>query len=209
MKLYTFPLSHNSVKVMAVLNHLGIQPEIEILDLTKGESQTPEFKALNPNGKIPTLQDGDFILWESHAIMRYLAEKHESDLIPTDIQRRAEMNQWLSWHLAHLGPAIGGVIWERVASKFFEGYEPDEHNHKKCLANLERFAPVLDKHLENRKFVVGDKLTLADFDMASSFIHIEMAQLPVTRYKHIMLWFQRIVEIPAFRNALPPAPVKA
>ena len=209
MKLYTFPPSNNSVKVMAVLHHLNIDPEIEMIDLTKGESQSPDFKAINPNGKIPALKDGDFVVWESQAIMRYLAEKHDSDLIPSDLESRATMNQWMSWHLAHLGPAIGGVIWERVASRFFEGYEPDEHNLKKCLANLERFAPILDQHLADREFMVGNQLTLADFEIATSFIYIEMAQLPVTQYQHIMKWLKGVLEIPAFKKAIPPAPAKA
>lgn len=209
MKLYTFPPSPNSVKVLAVIHHLQLPVEIEMVDLTKGESNTPEFKALNPNGKIPTLVDGDFTIWESQAIMRYLAEKHKSDLIPSDLQQRAKMDQWLSWHTAHFGPAVGAVVWERVAPRFFEGYQTDEHALSKGLTNLERFAPVLDAHLAGRKFVVGDQPTLADLALASPLIHIEMAQVPVTQYKNLMEWYGRVLALPYFQAALPPAPVNA
>ena len=209
MKIYTYPPSFNSVKVMAVVHHLGLEPELVVLDLRKGESQTSEFKSLNPNGKIPTLQDGDFVLWESQAIMRYLAEKHESDLIPSGLQEKALMDQWLNWNKAHFSPAVGGVIWERLAPKFFEGYEANQHNLDESLENLKRFAPVLDSHLENREFVVGSKLTLADIALAAPLTYAEAAQVPISHLQNLNDWFQRVIKVPGFQKALPQAPVQA
>lgn len=209
MKLYHFPPSPNSVKVLALINHLRLNVDIEIVDLTKGESSTPEFKAINPNGKIPTLVDDDFTIWESQAIMRYLAEKHKSDLIPSDLQERAKMDQWLSWHLAHFGPALAAITWERLAPQFFEGYQTDEHALNKGLTNLARFAPVLDEHLASREYLVGNRLTLADLALASALIHREAAQIPVTQYKNLMEWYGRVLALPYFQAALPPAPVNA
>ena len=141
---------------MAVVHHLGLDPELENINPTKGETQTPEFIAINPNGKIPTLQDGDFTLWESQAIMRYLAEKHESDLVPSELSQKALMDQWLCWNIAHFTPAVGGVVWERLAPQIIEGYQPDERQLAKSLENLARFAPILDKHLEDREFVLSN-----------------------------------------------------
>jgi glutathione S-transferase len=75
MKLYHFPRSPNTRKVLAVIVHLGLNTELETVDLLKGEQMKPEFIRLNPNHKTPALQDGDFLLWESNAIMQYLASR--------------------------------------------------------------------------------------------------------------------------------------
>lgn len=209
MKLYVYLPSYNSIKVMAVVHHLGLDPELENINPTKGETQTPEFIAINPNGKIPTLQDGDFTLWESQAIMRYLAEKHESDLVPSELSQKALMDQWLCWNIAHFTPAVGGVVWERLAPQIIEGYQPDERQLAKSLENLARFAPILDKHLEDREFVVGSRLTIADFALAAPLPYAEAAQLPISHLSNLNAWFQRVLKVPGFRKALPPAPVSA
>ncbi|KJV04997.1 glutathione S-transferase family protein, partial [Methylocucumis oryzae] len=79
MKLYHFPISPNSRRVVAVIHHLGLECELIALDLSKGEHLTPEFISLNPNHMIPTLVDGDTVLWESNAIMQYLCAKVGDD----------------------------------------------------------------------------------------------------------------------------------
>ena len=93
MKLYTFPPSPNSRKIMAVAHYLGIELDVHFVDLTKGDQMKPEFLALNPNHKIPTLQDGDFVLWESNAIMQYLAaSQSDRSLWPREPRPQAEVN---------------------------------------------------------------------------------------------------------------------
>src|SRR5437588_6251264 len=84
-ELYVFPPSPRAFKVMAIANHLGIEPTLHMLDIVKGEQRSPHYVALNPNMRMPTLRDGDYVLWESNAIMQYLAAKRpESRLLPTD-----------------------------------------------------------------------------------------------------------------------------
>lgn len=209
MKLHTFPPSPNSVKVVAVINEIGLDVDINIIDLTKGESGTDAFKAINPNGKIPVLEDGDLILWESQAIMLYLAEKHDSSLYPTDFSKRTEMNRWLAWNLAHFGPALGGVIWENVAPKFFEGYETNQVKLDEALENLARYAPILDAHLAKNAFVLGDIPSVADLSMVAPMIHKDMANLPVDQYSNIMRWFGEIMALPYWQAALPQQPATA
>ncbi len=209
MKLHTFPMSPNSIKVMAVIHQLGLDVEVNVVDLTKGETMTEEFRALNPNQKIPVLEDEDFIVWESQTIMKYLAEKHMSSLIPKLFTERITMDMWLNWNLAHFSPAVGGVVWERVAPSFVEGYKTDEAALAKSMADLQRYAPILDAHLSGKEFVVGSAPTLADVALASSLVHMEMAQLPMEPYTNLMAWYQRVAALDYFKKAVPAAPSRA
>src|SRR5271169_1030692 len=103
MKLYGFPASPNTWKVRALASYLKVPLEFEFVDLTKGGSHTPAYLAINPTGRTPTLVDGDFKLWESNAIMQYLAGKTANSLWPNDTQKRADIARWQSWQIAHWG----------------------------------------------------------------------------------------------------------
>ncbi len=95
MKLYHFPHSPNTRKVLAVINYLELDTELEMVNLVTGEQMKPEFIQLNPNHKIPTLEDGDFSLWESNAIMQYLAtQKPGNKLWPSDSKVQADISRW-------------------------------------------------------------------------------------------------------------------
>src|ERR1700726_5280546 len=98
MKLYGFPLSSNTWKVRALAAYLKTPLEFEFVDLTKGASHTPAYLAINPTGRTPTLVDGDFKLWESNAIMQYIAGKSANALWPTDdAKKRADIARWQFW----------------------------------------------------------------------------------------------------------------
>lgn len=206
LKLHSFPFSPNHIKVAAVLHHLGLEFETVVVDLTKGASFEPGYKALNPNAMIPTLEDGDFKLWESTAIITYLAEKHGSELMPRDVRQRAEVNQWLCWQLCHWMPALGTIAFERLAPNFFPGHKTDEAAVEKALTNLKRFAPVLDAQLAGRPYVAGDRLSLADFALAASAFHRQASQTPLEDYPNIQAWLARIESLPAWKKAQPAAP---
>ena len=98
MKLYGFPPSPNTWKVRAVAHHLGIPLEFSFVDLSKGEQRKPDYLAINPSGRTPTLVDGDFILPESNAIMQYLAGEKPNSLWPDDARARADITRWQCWH---------------------------------------------------------------------------------------------------------------
>src|SRR5207253_150811 len=101
MKLYGFPPSPNTWKVRAVAAHLGIPLELELVDLVKGASHSPDYLAINPTGRTPTLVDGDFKLWESNAIMQYIASQKPNSLWPNNARAQADIARWQSWQLAH------------------------------------------------------------------------------------------------------------
>lgn len=202
MKLYTFPASPNSLKVTATAALLGIQMEQVIVDLGKREQLKPEFVALNPNSKIPTLVDGDFVLWESAAIMLYLAEKSGKGLLPSDFHERMQMHQWIAWELSHMGPACGTLLFERFVKGLFKLGEPDANAIAQGETNFHRFAKVLNLHLKGRDYVVGKALSLADYHIAAPFVHTRIAKYPLEEYAEIRRWSDAILGSEAWRKAL-------
>ena len=116
IELYVFPPSPRAFKTMAVANHLGLEWTLHMLDLPKGEHMTPQYGALNPNLRMPTLKDGDYVLWESNSIMRYLnlAYGKASPIYPQDAKGRAAVDRWLDWTLSSLQPVDRPVFWGLV-----------------------------------------------------------------------------------------------
>src|SRR5262245_26867649 len=105
MKLYQFPLSPNCQKVVAVAHEVGVSLTAVNVELFKGQAKTPEMLARNPNGRVPILEDGDFVLWESNAMLGYVASKADrADLAPTAPRERADVDRWLAWSIAHFSP---------------------------------------------------------------------------------------------------------
>src|SRR5215470_6583672 len=126
MKLHVTPPSPNAIKVLAVRGLLGLDAEIKFVDLRNGENHTAAFAALNPNRKMPVMEDDGFVLWESNAIIQYLAgKKPGTALWPSDAKRQADVGGWQCWELAHGGPACGAVVVERFGEEVFGQGAPD------------------------------------------------------------------------------------
>jgi glutathione S-transferase len=198
MKIFHHPFSPNCRKVVATAKHLGLSPELVHVELSKGEHMKPEYQAVNPNSKVPSLVDGDFTLWESNAICAYLASTKESTLWPTD-RRRFQVMQWAHWEGAHLAPCLSTFNWENVFKKFVGGGEPDAAALEKAKANWKRFGGVLEAHLAKNKWLVGDGMTLADFIVASAFSMAGPAGIPLGDTPNIVRWLAAIDEVPAWR----------
>src|SRR5688500_11928563 len=113
MKLYEHPFSSAAFKVRAVIHELGLPVTLVPVDMMKGEHKSPEFLAKNPNGKVPTLDDDGFLVWESNAILCYLAaKKSESGLMPADPRGMALVQQWLQWQATTFAPSTNEVMGE-------------------------------------------------------------------------------------------------
>jgi glutathione S-transferase len=209
MKLYGFPPSPNTWKVRALAAHVGIALDFELVDLTKGQSRTPEFLALNPTGRTPVLVDGDFTLWESNAIMQYLAGQTANSLWPDDARRRADIMRWQSWQLEHWGPeACAPLIIQRVVKVFLNLGPPDPAVVANGTEAFHREARVLDAHLSQQPYLAGDDMTLADFSVAAPLFLAAKAELPVAPYGNVRDWFARVSALPAW-HATAPQPVAA
>src|SRR5262249_40446074 len=126
MKLYGFAGSPRTWKVRALAAHLGIPLEYENLDFAKGDNRTPKYLALNPFGRTPTLADGECVLWESDAIMQYLASNTPNTLWPNDPHTRADIMRWQSWQSAHWGSdACVPLIFQNLVKAIFGMGGPD------------------------------------------------------------------------------------
>jgi glutathione S-transferase len=202
--LYVFPASPRAFKVMVVANHLGIETNLHFVDLTKGGQKTPEYAALNPNMRMPTLKDGDYVLWESAAIAQYLAgRKPEAGLFPKDERARLDVTRWQFWDMAHWDPACSVFLFEYVAKPLvFKGGEPDAAALEKGAETFHRAAKVLDAQLKGKRYITGDTLTLADFAIGAPLNYIEMARLPVEPYGEIKRWYATLRALPSWQKTL-------
>ncbi len=206
MKLYYFPPSPNSRKAHAVALHLQMPVELELVDLQQGQQRTAEFLALNPTGRIPLLQDGDFALWESTAIMQYLASQVATPLWPDDAQQRADIMRWQSWQLAHWSRGCQPIQFERFVKKVLGLGDPDPQVLERSIATFHQEATVLDAHLAGKDYLVNNTLTLADFSVASDLTYAAIAQFPLEKYDHIRAWYDRIEALPAWQQTAPQPP---
>lgn len=199
MKLYDFPFSPNCRKVRAVAYELGIAFESVPVDLLTGGSRTPAFLARNPNGRVPVLEDGDLILWESTAIMRYLATG--SALVPRDRRTVAEMDRWTAWQLAHLGPALSKVAFEKIVKKLTGRGAPDEARIAEGTAEVASMSAILDAALAGREYVAGP-LTLADFALAAHYSLAGAAGLSLAAHPRVETWLTRVCARDSMKRAL-------
>jgi glutathione S-transferase len=149
IELYVFPPSPRAFKVMAIANHLGLDAKLKFIDLVKGDQKSPEYAALNPNMRMPTLKDGDYVLWESNAIGQYLAaKKPQSGLLPASDPGRLDVTRWQFWDLAHWDPACAALIFEYIVKPLVaKAGDPDEAVIAKGNESFHRVAKVLDGHL--------------------------------------------------------------
>jgi glutathione S-transferase len=193
MKLHTVPGSPNGRTVEAVIHHLGLDVEIEFHDLFNGDLRAPRFLALNPNGMVPVLVDGSFVLWESAAIMQYLADKAEDQsLFPRDAQARADITRWQCWAAAHFNKAFGALSFETVARPRFDIGPPNQEVVRQAQEELKRFAPVLDTCVAERQYLVGQTLTLADYSMLPFESYRPLVPFDWTGYANINTYFDRL-----------------
>jgi glutathione S-transferase len=201
LRLHVFPPSPRAFKVLVVAHHLGIDYEFVLCDLTKGDQKSAAYAALNPNQRMPSLEDGDFRLWESNAIIQYLAaKKPEGGLLPADERARADVARWQFWESTTWDPACAILVFERAVKRFFGGGAPDPVEVEKGLQRFHRAAKVLDAHLRGRAYVCGDRLTLADFALAADLTMAEPAQLPLEGYGEIRRWAGRLADLPAWQR---------
>lgn len=202
LALYTTLTSANGRKVMAVSEHLGLTPEVRLINVYEGEGQTPEYIAINPTGKIPTLVDEKITLSESNAIMQYLAEAYgECRLYARDPVERAVVSSWLFWESAHWQPALFPVLSGFVGHKLRPAFvpapsSPPDWNHEQLRPLLDR----LETHLAGRTFLACDRVTIADFSVAGMMTYFRSADFPFSTFPNLAAWYGRVEALPAWRD---------
>jgi len=193
VKIYGDLGSGSLRRVLAVAKIIGIDIERVNVDLFKGESHTPEFLKLNPHGLTPVLQEGDTIIWEASAINIYLADKVSSPLLGKTSKERYEVLQWMFWSGEQWRVFSTLLFNERVAGRAM-GQPEDVSVVNLMLKNIRAAAHVLDAHLADRQFIVGDELTLADIDIAAPFSQVHRTKSPLAEFPNLRAWQQRLLD---------------
>jgi glutathione S-transferase len=197
MKLYYFP-SPNPQKIKFALNELGVECETVPVDLLKREQRTPEFLTLNPVGRVPVLVDGSLSLWESHAILAYLGEKF-GKLWPTTPAGRADAMRWLFFLTSAISPPATEVAFNRIAVKLSGGV-PDEA----AIARGEKALPdpirIVDQHLADRKWMLGEEFSLVDCDYGPIFNVLDRAGFSFGDFPRVRAYLEAIRSRPAWRE---------
>lgn len=198
MRIWGRVSSINVQKVMWTVGELGLEHERIDAGGSFGRLDTPEFGALNPNRKVPVLEDGEVVLWESNAIVRYLAARHAAgSLWPEDPARRALSDRWMDWKTATLIPDMTVVFWGLIRT-------PEaERNTAAIEAAAARMVPnwrILDAHLEDRPYVLGDALTIGDIAVGAAAHRYLNLPLERPSLPSVEAYYDRLKERPAYRE---------
>lgn len=190
----------NSVNVQKVLwacDEIGLAFQRIDAGGNFGVVDTPQYRALNPNGLVPTLDDDGFVLWESNAIVRYLAARHSAGkLWPQEPRTRAEADRWMDWMISTFWPSFRPLFWNLVRTP---ADRRDAHAIEQSLARSAEILGWLDEHLQTRPYIAGDQFTMGDIPMGCAIWR--WLALPIARpgYPALQRWFDRLAERPAYR----------
>jgi glutathione S-transferase len=190
--------SVNVQKVLWCLAELGVPYERTDAGLAHGRNNEAWFLALNPNGRVPLLKDGDFSLWESNSIVRYLAAKHGSGrLCPASLETRAHAERWMDWQLSVLIRPVSIVFWNLIRTP---AAGPDLEAVAAAAEEANRAAALIDGHLARSDFVAGASFSMGDIPVGATLYRwlaipgVERPDLP-----HLRAWQERLGARPGFR----------
>lgn len=198
LKIWGRATSSNVQKVLWTCAELNIPFERVDIGGPFGGNRDPEYLRLNPNGLVPTVKDGDVVMWESNTICRYLATTHQGDrLYPSDPAQRTHVERWMDWQLAVPGGPMGALLYGLIRST------PETRDQTAIEAARHRAASawtIVDDAVKDRPFLAGDHLTLAEIVMGTLIYRwfsfaIERPDLP-----HLKAWFERMRERPSFKQ---------
>ena len=187
IKLYG-SLMTSAYRCHVLLKEIEIEWEEVPLDMGKGEHKSPEYVNLNPNGKVPCMVDGDFVLWESMAINKYLAKKYKPELLGGTIENMALIDQWSYWSIVH----AQRYLFEMLSDQ-------SEDTRKKCTAALLPLHQVLDAHLEGKEYMLGDSFGLADINVGSVMAVNRFVKNDIAEFTNLGGWLSRLFARPCFQ----------
>ncbi len=196
IKIYG-PKLGSAFRCHVLMIEMGIAYEEVKVDFEKGDQFKPEYLKLNPNGKIPCIVDGDFVLWESMAINNYLATKYNTDLLGDSPEEKALVDQWSYWSLVEMQPHLYTIGFQRF---WVEEDQRDEKAIDKAMEPLPKLFEILDDQLEGKEYLLGDKFSLADINVGSVVLVADFAQYDYSAYKDVTRWIAKLNERPSFEQ---------
>jgi len=201
LKIYGSPLSPRYRRLSIAAAELGVPVQRVELNVAKGENRSAEYLAKNPMGKVPTFEDDDgWTLWESCAVLAHWGEKYaERKLFPAHARERADALRWMFWASAHLDPAVGLLYTQKFLGPM-QGRTPDENVVKAATTELGRFMPVLESHLAQRPWMLGEQFSLVDVALGASVDTLLRKELGFDAglYPRTVAWRARLIARPSW-----------
>jgi len=198
IKIYG-PKRSNTGRCHVLAAEIGLEYETVPVNLSKGEHNSPEYLNLNPNGKVPCLVDGDFVLWESAAINNYLASKYKPELLGDSLEDKALIDQWSYWGSLDMQPLFHKISFQKFRV-------PDDQRDERIIQDamnaLPRVLKLLDEHLSDREYMLGGKFTLADINLGITVLESRRAEYDLSEYTNISKWMEMLLERPSFKKGL-------
>ncbi len=193
MKLYGTPISRALRSIWAA-EEVGVDYELIPIS-NQADSKTPEYLAVNPNGRIPALVDGDLVLFESMAINLYLAKTYGGKLYPSDPHDEARAIQWSIWGMTELDPQLIPMVMHKMIL-------PESKRDPAVIANAEaavaRPLAVLDAQLADREYLLGGDFSVADLNVAGALLTANFVNFDISKYENATRWMSRCTGRPSF-----------
>ena len=194
MKIHADPITVNCRKVLAGLDLIGAPYELVHVDYFKGEQKAQPYISLNPNASVPAMVDGDFVLWESNAILQYAADKVGNDAAyPRDLKTRADINRWLLWESSSWFPSCYVFLVENCVKPLLGG-AADPAVLDAQAAQFHKLAGILDARLAGKAWVAGNGPTIADIALAAPMHLHGWQRLPIADHPNLKRWMTQSVE---------------
>ncbi|WP_341917589.1 glutathione S-transferase [Polaromonas sp. YR568] len=200
LKIWGRMSSINVKKVVWTAQELGLDLQRTEAGGLFGLVKTPEYMALNPNSLVPVIEDEGFVLWESNVIVRYLCARHSAgEMYPTDLRERFDAERWMDWQQTTLNPASRPGFWQLVRT-------PPEQRDAALLAEsntaVEALMAMLDAHLAQRHFMVGERFTVADIPVACEVHRWFGLPQPRQSRPHLERWYDQLCARQASKGVL-------
>jgi glutathione S-transferase len=189
--------SVNVQKVVWCADEMGLAYERLDAGGKFGRNDTPEYLAMNPNGLVPVIEHDGFVLYESNAIVRYLAALGGGELFPSEPRRRADVDRWMEWQSTAYTPAMGPAFWQLIRTP---EKERDAAAVEASRAKTEKLSGILDAHLAKRPYLTGDAFTAGDIVVgcaAHRWLHLPLARTP---RPHLERWYAALKSRPGSRQ---------
>jgi glutathione S-transferase len=202
MRVYGHPRSSCTRKVLTTLAEKGQEAEFVLVDIMKGQQKAPEHLARHPFGVIPVLEDNEFSMYESQAIMRYLDEKLPgTSLQPGDLKERAQMNQFMSIEYSYLAAPAGRIAMQIIVGRM-SGKAPDAAIVEAAKVEVAKVLDVADKTLAAQEFLAGSSFSLADISWMPPVQHIVQSGLEdlISDRPNVATWWQRVSARPSWKK---------
>lgn len=198
LKLWGRINSINVQKVLWALDELRVPYQRTDAGLQYGVVNEPFYRRMNPNGRVPTIEDDGLVLWESNAIVRYLSAKHGAGTLwPNDPKQRADADRWMDWATSTLAPAITPVFWGLIRTA------PEKRDHKAIEEGAEKLAQafqVLEQSLDGRDYVGGKTFTMGDIPLGTFVYRWNALNVKRPKLPRVEAHFQRLQQRPAYRK---------